>query len=81
MEKPIAPIELNDKIPLSLSKLVMECCRDNPHERPADMKQVVSRLEVVQRIWAKQREAHRAERIGDVLSEAPTEGGPVEEST
>ena len=80
-DKPIAPIELNDKIPLSLSKLVMECCRDNPHERPADMKQVVFRLEVVQRIWAKQREAHRAERIGDVLSEAPNEGGPVEEST
>lgn len=80
-DKPIAPIELNDKIPLSLSKLVMECCRDNPHERPADMKQVVSRLEVVQRIWAKQREALRAERIGDVLSEAPNEGGPAEEST
>ena len=72
--------DADDKIPLSLSKLIMECCRDNPHERPADMRQVVSRLEVVQRIWAKQREAHRAERIGDVLSDDPNEGGPDEES-
>ncbi|MCH7993729.1 MAG: serine/threonine protein kinase [Planctomycetes bacterium] len=79
-DKPIAPIELNDKIPLSLSKLIMECCRDNPHERPADMKQVVSRLEVVQRIWAKQREAHRAERMGDVLSDDSDQGRPTEES-
>ncbi len=79
-DKPIAPIELNDKIPLSLSKLIMECCRGNPHARPADMKQVVPRLEVVQRIWTKQREAHRAERIGDVLSDDPNEGGPDEES-
>ena len=79
-DKPIAPIELNDKIPLSLSKLIMECCRHNPHERPADMKQVVSRLEVVQRIWAKQREAHRAERMGDVLSDDSDQGRPTEES-
>ena len=78
-DKPIAPIELNDKIPLSLSKLIMECCRDNPHERPGDMKQVVSRLEVVQRIWAKQREAHRADRMGDALSEDSNEGGAIEE--
>lgn len=79
-DKPIAPIELNDKIPLSLSKLIMECCRDNPDGRPADMKQVISRLEVVQRIWAKQREAHRAELMGDVLSDDPNEGRPTEES-
>lgn len=79
-DKPIAPIDLNDKIPLSLSKLIMECCRKNPHKRPADMKQVVSRLEVVQRIWAKQREAHRTERMGDVLSDDSDLGRPTEES-
>lgn len=53
-DKPIAPIEWNDKIPVSLSNLVMECCRDNPGERPADMKLVDSRLAVVQEIWKKQ---------------------------
>lgn len=61
-DKPIAPVELNDKIPVSLSVLVMECCRENPGERPADMKQVGSRLAVVQKQWRKYRETVRAER-------------------
>ena len=79
-DRPIAPIELNDKIPLSLSKLIMECCRDNPHERPADMKLIGSRLEVIQKIWAKQREAHRAERMADVFENERDDSGSVEES-
>jgi len=61
-DKPIAPIELNDKIPLSLSVLVMECCRENPDERPVDMKQVGGRLAVTQKLWRKYRENVRAER-------------------
>ena len=61
-DKPIAPIELNDKIPLSLSKLVMECCRENRAERPADMRQVGARLAVVQKLWRKHRETLRANR-------------------
>ncbi|UCE58524.1 MAG: serine/threonine protein kinase [Phycisphaerales bacterium] len=56
-DNPIAPIELNDKIPLSLSKLVMECCNDNPTQRPADMKQLSARLDVVRKLWKKQRAA------------------------
>lgn len=52
-KRPVAPVELNDKIPTSLSQLVMECCRGNPAERPADMKQVISRLLVVQKLWKK----------------------------
>ena len=58
-EKPIAPVELNDKIPISLSQLVMECCREDPMERPADMKQVVARLAVVQKLWKKYRQSMR----------------------
>ncbi len=61
-DKPIAPVELNDKIPLSLSKLVMECCRENRTERPADMRQVGARLAVVQKLWRKHRETLRANR-------------------
>ena len=53
--KPVAPVEHNDKIPVSLSNLVMECCRDNPAERPGSMKQVISRLDVVQKLWSKYR--------------------------
>lgn len=60
--KPIAPIELNDKIPLSLSQLVMDCCRDNPKERPSDMTQVASRLAVVKKQWKKYMNDLRAER-------------------
>jgi serine/threonine protein kinase len=41
------PHELNPRIPLSLSKLVMECCERSPDLRPADMRKVASRLEVV----------------------------------
>ncbi len=61
-DKPLAPLELNDKIPIALSKLVMECCRANPAERPASMKQVAARLAVVQKLWRQHRENMRAQR-------------------
>src|SRR3990172_2481808 len=74
-DKPIAPIELNDKIPLSLSVLVMECCRENPDERPADMKQVGARLAVVQKLWRKYREKIRAgSRRARIAEQAPGSG-------
>ena len=66
-DKPIAPIELNDKIPVSLSQLVMECCRDNPAERPGDMKQVMGRLAVVQNLWRKYRDSVRAKHVSSAL--------------
>ena len=77
-DKPIAPIELNDKIPLSLSVLVMECCRENPDERPADMKQVGARLAVVQKLWRKYRENVRAERHAAEGSSRPDAGGAIQ---
>lgn len=52
----VAPVELNDKIPISLSALIMECCRDNPMERPATMQQVDARLKAVQDLWRKRHE-------------------------
>ncbi len=61
-DKPLAPIELNDKIPIALSTLVMECCRENPMERPDDMKQVASRLAAIQRLWNKQTESTEKQR-------------------
>ena len=64
-DHPVAPIELNDKIPVSLSKLVMECCRDNPDERPTDMKQLDARLAVVQKLWRKHREKMRNQHLTD----------------
>ena len=55
----LTPKEINPKIPAVLSQLVMDCCKENPSDRPADMKQVLSRLEVVQRMWHKHRHAAR----------------------
>jgi serine/threonine-protein kinase len=72
-DKPPAPIDLNDKIPLSLSKLVMECCRDNPAERPGDMKQVIARLAVVKKLWRRHRETIRTQRG---LTDASASGDP-----
>lgn len=74
-DKPIAPIELNDKIPLSLSQLVMECCRDNPKERPSDMTQIASRLAVVKKLWKKYMNDLRAERRAEA---EPGYGSPVQ---
>jgi len=57
--KPIAPVELNNKIPLALSQLVMDCCKSNPKDRPSDMRQVMARLSVVRKLWTKYLEGLR----------------------
>ena len=53
------PHELIPDIPLSLSKLIMECCERSPEMRPLDMRKVASRLEVVQHLIA-----HRSQPTG-----------------
>lgn len=50
-DKPVAPIELNDKLPPALSKLVMDCCQAKPANRPQQMTQVAARLEIIQKHW------------------------------
>lgn len=47
------PHELNPNIPAALSRLVMDCCRPNPKDRPADMREVIHRLELSQQIMNK----------------------------
>ncbi len=62
----LAPIEINAKIPRSLSDLVMECCRSSPSQRPADMAELRARLTSIRALWNKRRqtlkEAHLAKR-------------------
>jgi serine/threonine-protein kinase len=41
-----SPQDLNPKVPNALSNLVMECIATKPQKRPADMDQVVTRLEL-----------------------------------
>jgi serine/threonine-protein kinase len=42
-----APHMLNPLVPQTLSNFVMECVRINPRKRPADMGEVVRRLEII----------------------------------
>lgn len=41
------PHQLNPKVPLTLSTLIMECCENNKADRPREMKDVRSRLEMI----------------------------------
>ncbi|MFH1418761.1 MAG: serine/threonine-protein kinase [Planctomycetota bacterium] len=51
------PQELNPEIPTALSKLVMQSCAHEPSRRPRDMKEVISRLEMLHHVLTKRRKA------------------------
>ena len=42
-----APHELKHQIPLGVSKLVMDCVKNDPAERPSSMMDVISRLDLL----------------------------------
>ena len=50
---PLLPHELNPNVPAALSRLVMDCCKTNPKDRPASMGEVLHRLDVTQHILDK----------------------------
>jgi serine/threonine-protein kinase len=54
------PDELNRECPVSLSKLVMDCCNFNIKERPENMREVIARLEVAKHLYLKQKLARPA---------------------
>jgi serine/threonine-protein kinase len=56
------PHELNPHIPLPFSRLIQECCEENRDKRPRDMREVISRLELVEHFV--QRETPRRRRAG-----------------
>jgi len=41
-----APHQIRKKVPIGVSKLVMDCVQDNPAERPRNMMTVISRLDL-----------------------------------
>jgi serine/threonine-protein kinase len=45
-----SPHEYNAQVPKVFSNLVMDCCRNTPQNRPANMVAVIESLEVVQRV-------------------------------
>jgi len=48
------PQDLNPKVPLALSKLVMDAISTKPGNRPADMDEFITRLELAKHIMLKQ---------------------------
>jgi serine/threonine protein kinase len=48
------PASLNPRVPESLSNMVMECVKTNPLKRPADMKEVARRLEIIRHSMKRQ---------------------------
>lgn len=48
------PAQLNPKVPEAVSKLVMECIATRVNKRPADMDQVITRLELGRHVLLKQ---------------------------
>ncbi len=57
-----SPASLNPKVPESLSNLVMECVKTNAAKRPADLKEVGRRLEIMRHAIRKQA-AHAASNV------------------
>lgn len=53
-----APAELNPKVPMALSNLVIECIATNPRRRPADMDEVLTRLELAKHVYQKGASEH-----------------------
>ena len=48
------PSDLNPMVPQGLSNLVMECVSTRPAKRPADMDQIIMRLELIKHILIEQ---------------------------
>jgi serine/threonine-protein kinase len=68
------PADLNPKIPLALSNLVMDCIATRPQKRPADMDQVITRLELSKHILMKSQNPDIAQ-IESSLSDSSFAGG------
>lgn len=47
------PNEIRPETPLPFSKLIMECCSARPDDRPADMREVVTRLEFIEHLMTR----------------------------
>jgi len=54
------PVQVNPDVPLALSRLIMECCAPRPDDRPQDMKEVISRLELTRHLLRKEASASSA---------------------
>jgi hypothetical protein len=52
-------------VPTALSRLIADCCQPSPKARPADMREVLCRLEVAQHILEKNEATLTGPLLGD----------------
>lgn len=55
-----SPMEINPRVPLPLSKLAMDCVATKPQSRPADMDQVITRLELSRHVMLRAMNPNRS---------------------
>lgn len=72
-----APKDVVPAIPAALSQLVMDCCASTPDKRPQDMKRLLARLDVAEKMWRKASAPSRA----DGAEVKPSGGAAVEGSS
>lgn len=65
------PHELNPRIPLPLSRLILDCCENAKDRRPRDMREVLSRLEVMEHMVLREQPGMRARPIAPTHREPP----------
>jgi eukaryotic-like serine/threonine-protein kinase len=66
-EAPLAN-EVNPNVPTALSRLIADCCQPIPKDRPVDMREVITRLEVAQHVLDK----NEATLTGPLLNDKDT---------
>ena len=71
------PMQLNPRVPLALSNLVMESVATSPRRRPADMDQVLTRLELVKHVLQKEQQPQPPARGDAVQHDEEDEDQPV----
>jgi serine/threonine-protein kinase len=71
------PQDLNPKVPTGLSNLVMECVATSAKKRPADMDEMINRLELGKHILLKDRNPGQAQRALDEFPDEETRFGKL----
>ncbi|MBL8764711.1 MAG: serine/threonine protein kinase [Phycisphaerae bacterium] len=66
IEKPKSPIELNRRVPELFDRLVMECVEIDPARRPASMKHIAERLNLIRGKLDAEEELRRSGDLGRV---------------
>jgi eukaryotic-like serine/threonine-protein kinase len=74
------PQDLNSKVPTAISNLIIECISTKPQKRPADMDQVVTRLELGKHILNKEKNPESMPSVIDDLHDSGTHPIPQNES-